>query len=303
MLAAGMAEAGDDVWGVDRPGGAGCPAIPDAQRLSGDVTDASAIDAAIEASTPDAIVHLAALSSVRQSFDRPGETIVTNTTPALHLLDRLRRSGDSVRMLAVGSADEYGTVAPNELPVNESRAASPPNPYALAKSIQNHCCRVFHQLYGVDVVITRSFNHTGPGQRDDFVLPSFARQVAEIKLGRREPVMKVGNLDVRRDFLDVRDVCRAYQALLDSGKAGETYNVCSGQSYSVRDMLDTLCKIAGVDVDVQVDPDRLRPVDTPELRGDPSRIAGDTGWSPRISIDETLRDLLNYWEDRVRGES
>jgi GDP-4-dehydro-6-deoxy-D-mannose reductase len=147
------------------------------------------------------------------------------------------------------------------------------------------------------VVATRSFNHTGAGQSDVFVLSSFARQIAEIKAGRREAVLRVGNLDVKRDFLDVRDVCAAYVALLEKGEAGETYNVCSGRSYRIRDLLDRLCSLSGVEVEVRVDPERLRPVDMPELLGDASKLEAATGWKPTVAIDDTLRSLLEYWED------
>jgi GDP-4-dehydro-6-deoxy-D-mannose reductase len=180
---------------------------------------------------------------------------------------------------------------------------APESPYALAKSIQNQFCRTFASLYHVDAVITRSFNHTGAGQSDVFVLPSFARQIAEIKAGRRERVMRVGNLDVKRDFLDVRDVCGAYMLLLDKGAPGETYNVCSGRSYHLRDLLDRMCELAGVDVDIVVDPERLRPVDMPELRGDAAKLSAATGWAPEVSIDDTLRSLLSHWDGRVAGET
>jgi GDP-4-dehydro-6-deoxy-D-mannose reductase len=144
--------------------------------------------------------------------------------------------------------------------------------------------------------MTRSFNHTGPGQRDAFVLSSFAKQVAEIRRGRRRPVIDVGNLEVRRDFLDVRDVCDAYVALLEKGCSGETYNVCSGNSYRLRDLLDRLCALAGAEVRINVDPARLRPVDVAELRGDPSKMREHTGWTAKHPIEETLTTLLEYWD-------
>jgi GDP-4-dehydro-6-deoxy-D-mannose reductase len=155
---------------------------------------------------------------------------------------------------------------------------------------------MYAKLYRVDAMMTRSFNHTGPGQRDAFVLSSFAKQIAEIRRGLRDAEMEVGNLDVRRDFLDVRDVCDAYVVLLKKGRIGETYNVCSGQSYRVGDLLREICSLAGVHVSIRVDVARLRPVDTPELRGDPSKMASHTGWSPKHSIQETLKSLLDYWD-------
>jgi GDP-4-dehydro-6-deoxy-D-mannose reductase len=289
-----LVDGGYTVWGADRD--------PD-ERFAGerqvaiDLTDEAAVGAMLERACPDFIVHLAAQASVKQSFGNPVETILNNTLPILYILDWLRSEPASCRLLAVGSADEYGPVAtPDALPLREDGAVNPGNPYAMAKSVQNFYCRGYASLYGVDAVVTRSFNHTGAGQRDSFVLSSFARQVAETKLAYREPVIKVGDLEVRRDFLDVRDVCDAYLALLQRGKRGETYNVCSGQSFRLRDMLDRLCEVAGVKVEIVVDPERLRPADTPELRGDPAKIRNDTGWEPRIPIEDTLRSLVRYWE-------
>ena len=295
-----LVAAGDEVYGIDRV----APEVSFAGEncVSGDITDADVVVSVMDSCQPERIIHLAAQSSVHRSFDEPYETIVTNTAPTLHILNYMKDRGSTTRLLAIGSADEYGAIDPKSLPVAESHAVNPSNPYALAKSIQNQCCRGFHQLYGANVVITRSFNHTGAGQRDAFVLPSFARQVSEIKLGRREPSLKVGNLDVRRDFLDVRDVCAAYSALLERGAPGETYNVCSGTAPTVRDLLDRLVELAGVEVSIEVDPDRLRPADTPELRGDPSKIRDATGWKPAIGMEETLQSLLDYWEDRVRNQ-
>jgi GDP-4-dehydro-6-deoxy-D-mannose reductase len=250
---------------------------------------------------PDAIVHLAAQSSAGRSFTEPHDTIRNNVLATLNLLEAIRGAGHPIRMLAVGSADEYGPVDPSHLPLVEARPPHPANPYALSKSIQTQLCSTFHALYGVDVVVTRSFNHTGPGQTDTFVLPSFARQIVEIKCKLRDPVMEVGNIEIKRDFLDVRDVIRAYRALLDSGKPGEIYNVCSGKSYSLKELLHKLGAIAGVRVEIQVREDRIRPLDTQELRGNKLKITRDTGWSPSIPIDETLRSLLDYWEKVIMG--
>jgi GDP-4-dehydro-6-deoxy-D-mannose reductase len=190
---------------------------------------------------------------------------------------------------------------PEQLPVREDTPVNPESPYALAKVIQNQCGHAYAKLYRVDAVMTRSFNHTGPGQRDTFVLPSFARQVAEIGRGQRDAEIEVGNLDVQRDFLDVRDVCDAYVVLLKKGRMGETYNVCSGQSYRVGDLLRELCALADIHVAIRVDVARLRPVDTPELRGNPSKMREQTGWATKIPIKETLKSLLQYWDERLVG--
>jgi GDP-4-dehydro-6-deoxy-D-mannose reductase len=299
-LVARLAAAGHEVWGVDRSSGE--DDFAGRERRVADITDGDAVGRLLEECTPDAIVHLAALSSVRASFDDPFTTLVSNTLPALHILEHLKRTARRCRALMVGSAEEYGVVAPEHLPISESAPVDPRSPYALSKSIQNQCCRAFATLYGMDVVMTRSFNHTGPGQSDAFVLSSFARQLVEIQMGRREATMHVGNLDVRRDFLDVRDVCAAYERLLEKGSAGETYNVCSGTSHRIGDLLERLRALAGVKVDVRLDPARLRPVDMPELRGSAGKLADHTGWEPTVPIDETLRALLDDWRERLAAE-
>jgi GDP-4-dehydro-6-deoxy-D-mannose reductase len=293
-----LASAGFAVWGADRV--APADGFAGESCLVGDLTDVAFVDRVIETVNPGHVVHLAAQSSVRRSFDEPVGTLRDNTLPTLHILERLRDAGSRARVLLVGSAEEYGSVSPGQLPLPESAPSNPESPYALAKAVQNQYGRMYARLYGVDTVMTRSFNHTGPGQRDVFVLPSFARQVAEIRRGRRAPVIDVGNVEVRRDFLDVRDVCDAYVVLLMRGRSGETYNVCSGQSYRVRDLLDRLCALAGVTVKIHVDASRLRPVDMPELRGDPGKMREHTGWTAKHPIDETLQSLLDYW-DGVAG--
>lgn len=287
---------GYDVWGVDRSMDAA--AFPGKGRVTGDLTDAAQAARAVEEAKPDCIVHLAAQASVRRSFDEPAETLRDNTVPALNLLETVRRLGWQTRVLLVGSADEYGTVAADSLPLTESTPANPESPYALAKVIQSQYGRAFAKLFGVDAVMTRSFNHTGPGQRDAFVLSNFAKQLVEIKRGHREAVIDVGNLDVRRDFLDVRDVCDAYVVLLQKGRSGESYNVCSGRSFRIGDLLDQLCAFAGVRVTVRVDSARLRPVDMPELRGSPAKMKEHTGWVARRPINDTLRSLIEYWEKK-----
>lgn len=294
-----LAGGGYEVWGVDRS--IGTSEFHGKNRSAADLADGNLVARTIEEAHPDCIIHLAAQSSVKRSFEEPAETLRDNTVPAMNILETVRRSGIPARVLLVGSAEEYGTVDASLLPLLESTPSNPESPYALAKAMQNQYGRMFAKLFGVDVVMTRSFNHTGPGQRDAFVLSNFAKQVAEIKSGAREPVIEVGNVDVRRDFLDVRDVCDGYVVLLQKGRSGETYNVCSGRSYRIGDLLDQLCAIAGVRVTIRVDETRLRPVDMPELRGDPAKMREHTGWTARRPINETLRSLLDYWDKEANG--
>ncbi|MFH1756089.1 MAG: GDP-mannose 4,6-dehydratase [Candidatus Latescibacterota bacterium] len=289
---------GYQVWGTDiMDGGA---VFPGDAYLPCDLQDEQAVNVLLDEVHPDCIIHLAAQSSARVSFDEPLPTIRNNVLPVLYILDCLRSRSLKTRLLAVGSADEYGPVPEKAMPLIETRAANPVNPYALSKVMQSDSCRSYASLYGVDVVITRSFNHTGPRQTDTFVLPSFARQVAEIEAGMRPPVLEVGNLEVRRDFLDVTDVVAAYIALLEKGQKGEIYNVCSGVAHSLQDLLDQLILIAGVHVEVRISDQRLRPVDTPELRGDHGKLTRDTAWQPRISMHDMLSSLLAYWRGMIR---
>jgi GDP-4-dehydro-6-deoxy-D-mannose reductase len=299
LLVARLKDGGFDVRGVDR--GDTSEELGAGAYLAGDLTDADFVGRVIRDEKIDCIVHLAAQASVKRSFDEPAGTLSDGTTPALHILEYLRSTGTKARVLLVGSADEYGNVDLQRMPIPETQAVNPTSPYALAKAIQNQYGVMFRALYGVDTVMTRSFNHTGPGQREDFVLASFARQVAEIKRGQREPVMDVGDLDVRRDFLDVRDVCDAYVVLLKKGRSGETYNVCSGNSYRIRDLLDKLAALAGVEVTIRVDESRLRPADMRELRGDPSKIRDHTGWTARIDIEQTLQAMLDDWDRKLQA--
>ena len=301
VLVGDLVKAGHEVWGVDRVSDE-AGSFAGAKYLTGDLVDKATVAGLLAEAQPEHIVHLAAQSSVQWSFEHPFDTIINNTLPTLHILDYMKESGRRCRLLAVGSADEYGVVSESALPLNEQHQVNPGSPYALAKSIQNQYCHGYATLYGLDVVITRSFNHTGAGQRDTFVLPSFARQVTEIALGQRDPVISVGNLEVRRDFLDVRDVCAAYALLLTRGERGEIYNVCSGSSHRIRDLLDQLCGLAGVKVDIRVDPERVRPVDMPDLCGDPSKLNTATGWAPSISMADTLQSLLDYWRDQLQQQ-
>ncbi len=206
-------------------------------------------------------------------------------------------------MLVVGSADEYGPVPASDQPLVEATPLRPASPYAVSKVAQAALALLYGPAGGMRVVVTRTFPHTGPGRGETFAESSFARQIAEIEAGLREPVVEVGNLDAVRDFADVRDVVRAYALLLERGQAGEAYNVCSGRGRRIGDVLDTLLALTRARIEVRVDPSRLRPADVPVLVGDNAKLVAATGWQPRIPLDETLRDLLDDWRARVRAAS
>lgn len=267
--------------------------------VAADIEDGPAVHAALSEVRPDAIVHLAAQSSPQRSWDDPAGTLRTNVFGLLNLLEGCRRLELRPRVLAVGSAEEYGRVAPEDLPVREDAPLRPLTPYAVSKVAQGYVGLQYALSQGLPVILTRTFHHTGPRRGEGFAESSFARQLAEIEAGRRPPVLEVGNLTSVRDFTDVRDVVRAYWLLLQKGRAGQVYNVCSGAGTPMSDLLRLLIEVSGLRIDVRVDPARLRAGDVPELVGDPSRIKADTGWEPLIPLERSLADLLGYWRERV----
>lgn len=264
------------------------PELAAARWLPMDVTDGASLDAAVAASRPDAVVHLAAQSSVGASFGDAAGTWEANATGTLRLLHAV---GGGARVLFVSSAEVYGAVPEAEQPIREDRPLRPSNPYAASKAAAEMAAVAAALSGACDAVVARSFNHTGPGQDERFVLPAFARQLAAAD--ERDGVLRVGNLEARRDFLDVRDVVRAYLLLLERGARGEAYNVASGEAPSLRRVVEEMIEIRGVPVRVEVDPARVRPLDVPLLRGDPSRLRA-LGWAPEIPLRDTLADLLEH---------
>jgi GDP-4-dehydro-6-deoxy-D-mannose reductase len=260
-----------------------------------DIGDRDALIDAVVAAAPDAICHLAAQASVGTSWSEPVATFSVNALGVLHLLDAIAACAVWPRVLLVSSAEVYGQVDPVDLPLGEDRLFAPSSPYAASKAAAELLGLQAWLGRGIEVVRARPFNHTGPGQRPDFVVPSLARQVVEV--GRRGlPALEAGNIEVRRDITDVRDVVRAYRLLLERGEPGVAYNVCRGESVSIAEVAQRLLALAGLDVPVRVDPGRVRPVDLPDLRGDGTRLASRTGWSPAIGLDEMLGAVLAYWQ-------
>jgi GDP-4-dehydro-6-deoxy-D-mannose reductase len=238
------------------------------------------------------VFHLAGQSSVGQSFQAPLETWEINATGTLRLLESLRR--DCVkppRLLLVSSAEVYGGVPEAEQPIQENHPPRPLTPYGSSKGSAELCALQFGEMGSVEVVVTRSFNHIGPGQDARFVLPSLARQLVRMRRGGAEPVLRVGNLNVRRDFLDVRDVVHAYLTLMESGEERAVYNVCSGEDRSLLAIVEQLVRLSGTGARIEEDPERFRPADIPVLVGDPSRLRS-LGWEPRIPLDRSLGDVL-----------
>lgn len=258
-----------------------------------DIRDRPSVEAQVRETSPDAVVHLAAQSFVPRSFEDPAETFAINLGGTLNLLSALTATGFSGRMLLVSSGDVYGRVPESELPVNESRIPEPRSPYAVSKIAAEQLALQWHRTEGLDVMVARPFNHAGPGQDPRFVLPAMARQVADIAEGRAAPIIEVGDIDTTRDFTDVRDVVEAYAAMLTSGKAGATYVIGSGIERRIRDMLATMCALAGVAPEVRQHPGRMRPAEQRRMAADASLLREDTAWEPRIAIETTLNDVLN----------
>ncbi len=261
-----------------------------------DLRDPLATLATVEGAAPDAVLHLAAQSSVPDAFKDPATTLDVNVLGTLHLLQALQRTGFRGRMVFVGTGDVYGNVPEDALPVTEAQLPAPRNPYSVSKLAAEALCYQWTVTEGLDIVMARPFNHIGAGQSDRFVVSDFARQVAQIKCGRRKPVVMVGDIDVTRDFTDVGDVIRAYFALLGSGATGEVYNVCSGRDHSIRSLLERLAELAGVSVSIEQEPARMRRAEQRRMRGDPDKIGRATGWRAATPLDESLAAMLRHWE-------
>jgi GDP-4-dehydro-6-deoxy-D-mannose reductase len=270
--------------------------------VESDLRDLFSVRAVLEQSRPDYIVHLAAQSFVAASWQTPSETLWTNAISQMNLFEGMRQLGQRARFLVIGSSEEYGLVHPDELPIRETNPLRPLSPYAVSKVTQDLMGYQYFRSYGMHIVRARAFNHEGPRRGEQFVTSNFARQVAEIEAGLREPVMQVGDLKPTRDFSDVRDIVRGYWSLLEQGEPGDVYNLCSGVDRSIEWVLGFLLERARVSgISVTTDPARLRPSDVPVLRGSAEKIHRATGWQPTIPFEQTLSDLLDYWRERVRS--
>jgi GDP-4-dehydro-6-deoxy-D-mannose reductase len=264
-----------------------------------DLRDLSSARNLLEISEPTHVVHLAAQSFVGASWKAPAETLSTNITAQVNLLEAIRGLKITPRFLAIGSSEEYGLVHPDELPIKETNPLRPLSPYAVSKVTQDMMGYQYFKSYGLPIIRTRAFNHEGPRRADVFVTSNFAKQVAEIEAGR-QPVILVGDLKPRRDYSDVRDIVRGYWTLLERGEPGEVYNLCSGRSWTIQQVLDFLLERSRIKgITVRTDPARMRPSDVMELEGDPGKIERATGWKVEIPFERTLTELLDYWRQRI----
>jgi len=264
-----------------------------------DLKDMISLRKMLAEARPDRIFHLAAQSFVPASWRLPAETFMINAVGQVNLFEAVLAEKLEPRIQIAGSSEEYGMVHPDEVPMKETNPLRPLSPYAVSKVAQDLLGYQYWQSYRLHVVRTRGFNHTGPRRGDVFVTSNFARQIARIEKGQVEPVIRVGNLEAKRDFTDVRDTVRAYWLALEKGDPGDVYNIGSGTTISMKDMLGILLSHSPAKVEVRVDPDRLRPSDVQILYADPSKFHAKTGWVPKIPLQTTLKDLLDYWRTRV----
>jgi GDP-4-dehydro-6-deoxy-D-mannose reductase len=273
---------------------------PAIRIVEGDLLDASSLMRVVQATKPDVIFHLAASSSVASSWDTPAEMVQVNVLGTLHLLEAVRQVRPGARTVVACSAEAYGPVSAEELPIRESQQFRPVSPYAVSKAAVDMLAYQYFQSFRLGTVRLRFFNHCGPRQPARFVVSSLARQIAEIEVGVRPPKVKVGNVEVRRDFVDVRDAARAYWLAATRGGPGEAYNVAGGRARAIREVLEQFLKLTTAKIEVVSDPNRLRPTDIPVLEGDATRFREATGWHPEIPFEQTLADTLAYWRTAIK---
>ncbi|MBC7333928.1 MAG: GDP-mannose 4,6-dehydratase [Actinobacteria bacterium] len=268
--------------------------------VEADIKSKKDVESIVSDFRPERLFHLAAQSSVSYSWKNPIETFEINVFGGINILESLRKICPSCKTLMVCTAEEYDKNENGNRPIDENFRINPSNPYAISKAALDFFSATYYKAYKLPLFVTRSFNHIGPGQREDFVCSDFAKQIALIEKGLEEPVIRVGNLEAVRDFLDVRDVVRAYSLILEKGIEGEVYNVCSGKKYKISEILYKLLSFSTrKDIEVKKDKSKLRPVDIDFIFGDNRKLKAHTGWKQTYSIDKSLLDTLNYWRARV----
>ena len=291
-----------EVHGLIRPRSRTEFVRPDVRYHEADVTDYSAIASVMKEVQPDYVFHLAAQSFVPLSFKAPNTTIITNVIGTLHVLEAVNKECIDAVLQIAGSSEEYGLVRPEECPTNEDQPLRPMSPYGLSKVSADLLSQQYCKSYGVNTIITRAFNHSGPRRGKVFITSKIAFGIANIIVNDAEPVLKLGNLEAVRDFTDVRDTVRAYWMLANGGKFGEPYNIGTGVGYSIEQLIEMYREISKVDFIVEQNPEFMRPSDVPRLICDASKTRAITGWKPTIPIETTLWDLLTYWIDKLKAE-
>jgi GDP-4-dehydro-6-deoxy-D-mannose reductase len=268
-----------------------------------DLMDMPRITSLIEKIQPDYILHLAAQSSVAESWNSPVISFMNNTNIFLNIIDTIRLNDNAARVLSVGSSEQYGRVSEKDLPLREDSPQRPANPYAVARVAQEQLARIYAEGYGIDICCTRSFNHCGPGQSDRFVVSGIVKQFVRISHGMQDPIIHIGNGSIIRDFIDVRDVVTAYNLLLTKGKRADVYNICSGTGRSIRDIVLELSQILKIPVEIRQEQSQIRPIDNPRIIGSNEKMQNEFGWHPTIKFEQTLGSMYDCWDQRLRYDS
>lgn len=295
-------EPGSVVLGIDKQSPGFDPFDHPALTISfksNDLLNRSSTEAILDDFNPDYILHLASVSSVAQSWHTPLDSFVNNTNIFLNLIEQVRIKNKKCRVLSVGSSEEFGEVNEKELPLTEGHPLNPVSPYAVARVSQEMLSKIYADGYSLDVIMTRSFNHIGPGQKEIFVISSFAKQL--VQLANDMPANKTittGDLSVIRDFVDVRDVVKAYYLLLKKGRPGEVYNICSGKGIVLKDIISKMSGLLGIEVRTEINPQLIRPNENRTVIGSYKKIKDELGWEPFIGIDQSLADIIEYWRSK-----
>jgi len=288
-------------FGVDLKRSSTRPDIGDSELIEqmADLSDKKEAGEIIRKFKPDQIYHLAAQSSVSHSWKDPVGTFRSNVFGGINLLESIKEISPGTGMLVICTAEEYGEIKDGRA-IIESDKIYPENPYAVSKAAMDFISTIYHRAYGLNIMVARSFNHIGPGQSEGFACSDFARQISLIEAGRQKPLIYVGNLGSSRDFLDVRDVARAYWHIMNKGKPGDVYNVCSGRSVKISALLDMLISLSSKDdIEVRVDKDKSRPIDIEEIFGDNGKLIASTGWQPEYMLETSLSDTLDWWREKI----
>lgn len=291
-----------DLYGIDIARNVSKEAQPILDKVkffTCDILDEEEMKKTVQEIKPDKIFHLAGLTYDPDSRKSPKKFYVTNVFGTINLLEAVRQAGINPLIHIACSSAEYGLILENENPIRETNPFRPISPYAISKLAQDMVGYQYYENYGLRIIRTRAFNITGPGEKENFVCSNFARQIALIEKGKQEPTIYVGNLEAKRDFIDIRDVVKAYWLALDKGISGEVYNLCSGKAHSIGEILNILLQMAKKDIVVKQEPKRMRPSDIPLQVGSFEKFHKQTGWMPIISLVQILKDLLNYWRQKI----
>ncbi len=291
-----------EVYGFARPSASRenlAGAVSKIRLVPCDMMDGPAVTNELKNIRPERIFHLAGQSWVPVSWQAPQDTLATNIHGELNLLEAVRGAGLDPLIHIVGSSEEYGSVLPQEIPIKETTRLNPLNPYGLSKVVQDLLGLQYYHRYKLKIVRTRSFQHIGPRQRETFVASDFAKQIAEIEKGKRPPVLSVGNLDIIRDFTDVRDIARAYWFCLEKGEVGEAYNICTGTGRKISEIAEFYLRHSRVKCEIRKEPQRCRSSEAAVMIGDPEKFKRHTGWTPAVPFEQALTDVLSYWREKI----